>query len=176
VSRLTLDEARLLRGWCALCDEPHREGVRCHREGQTAPPPAKRVATSGGRQHEAALAEQLVAAGLPPPEREYVVEGPERQHGACGGSGWTTRATGRARCGQCRNTGRRRRQWRVDLAWPGRRLAVEVQGQVHAMHYQRDAAKLRELALTGWTVLPVTVAEVRDGTAARDVLAWWEAR
>ena len=77
------------------------------------------------------------------------------------------------RCGPCRGTGRRRRQWRVDLAWPARRLAVEVQGQVHAMHHRRDATKARELALNGWTVLPVTVEEVREGTAAEDVVTWW---
>lgn len=64
------------------------------------------------------------------------------------------------------------RRWRFDLAWPERRLAVEVDGgtwiggrHVTGAGYERDAEKHNAAVLAGWRVLRVTPAMITDGRA-----------
>jgi len=68
-----------------------------------------------------------------------------------------------------------KRQWRFDLAWPERRLAVEVEGgQWRGGHggsrFELDIEKYNAAALANWTVIRVTPRMVEDGRAA-DVIA-----
>jgi len=63
------------------------------------------------------------------------------------------------------------RLWRFDLAWPGARLAVEIQGGIYTFgRHVRGPALLREweklntAALDGWAVLLVSPDQVTDGT------------
>ena len=65
-----------------------------------------------------------------------------------------------------------KRRWRFDLAWPDRKLAVEIEGGVysHGRHtrgkgFTRDCAKYNEAVILGWRVLRVTTGMVNDGTA-----------
>lgn len=62
------------------------------------------------------------------------------------------------------------RDWRFDLAWPDRKLAVEVEGVSagRSRHqsidgYQEDCAKYAAAALLGWTVLRFTQTQVAAG-------------
>jgi len=64
------------------------------------------------------------------------------------------------------------RRWRFDYAWPGHRLALEVEGgvwtggrHVRGRGYERDCEKYNEAALRGWCVLRVTSDMLRDGRA-----------
>lgn len=66
------------------------------------------------------------------------------------------------------------RQWRFDAAWPGRRIAVEVDGgtwtggrHTTGTGFERDLEKLNAAALAGWRVFRFTTAMVgvRDGRA-----------
>ena len=67
-----------------------------------------------------------------------------------------------------------RRKFRVDLAWPAARLAVEVDGgafiggrHTSGAGFTRDAEKSNLLVLGGWRVLHVTAPQIRDGSAVR---------
>lgn len=67
------------------------------------------------------------------------------------------------------------RKWRFDLAWPDRRLAVEVEGGIwasgrhnRAPGFIADCDKYNEAALLGWRVLRVTQAHIESGAA----VAW----
>lgn len=64
------------------------------------------------------------------------------------------------------------RKWRADLAWPDRRLLVEVEGGtfVSGRHargagMRKDAEKYNEAVLAGYRLLRVTPDMVRDGSA-----------
>jgi hypothetical protein len=64
------------------------------------------------------------------------------------------------------------RRWRFDFAWPGHRVALEVEGgvwtggrHVRGRGYERDCEKYSEAALRGWRVLRVTPAMLSDGRA-----------
>ena len=59
------------------------------------------------------------------------------------------------------------RGWRLDLAWPERRLAVEVDGAVHRIkgRFKGDIEKHNALTLAGWRWLRVTPQQVREGEA-----------
>lgn len=68
------------------------------------------------------------------------------------------------------------RAWRVDMAWPGARLAVEVEGGVwtqgrhnRALGFIADTHKYNALAISGWTLLRYAERDVRNGTAAREI-------
>ena len=65
------------------------------------------------------------------------------------------------------------RRWRLDFAWPERRVAVEVDGgtwsggrHVRGAGVEADCEKLSEAAARGWRVLRVSARMVRDGRAA----------
>lgn len=65
-----------------------------------------------------------------------------------------------------------RRRWRFDFAWPGHRLAVEVEGgawvggrHVQGSGFERDCEKYAEAVALGWRVMRVTPRQIRDGRA-----------
>jgi hypothetical protein len=65
-----------------------------------------------------------------------------------------------------------KRRWRFDLAWPDRKLAVEVEGGtwVAGRHttgagFLADIEKYNAAVLAGWRVLRVTTGMVDDGRA-----------
>ena len=64
------------------------------------------------------------------------------------------------------------RRWRFDFAWPGEKLAVEVEGGIftRGRHTRgtgmlADMEKYNRAALLGWRVLRFFTDQVRDGTA-----------
>lgn len=70
------------------------------------------------------------------------------------------------------------RKFRADFAWPALQLAVEVQGGIwrkgggaHSggTAIERDIEKAQLAVLHGWSVLPVTTDEVRNGKALQIV-------
>lgn len=87
-------------------------------------------------EYESWLENQLVAVGVLGIEREYL---------------W------------CRG-----RKFRADLAIPERMLIVEIQGEVHRVKkmFKSDLDKAQQAILQGWTLLPVSTKQVRDGEAA----------
>jgi hypothetical protein len=69
------------------------------------------------------------------------------------------------------------RLWRLDLAWPDRKLACEVDGAVYAggrhtrgKGYEEDCVKCAEAILAGWRVLRASTGQVQQGFA----LQWVE--
>lgn len=54
---------------------------------------------------------------------------------------------------------------RVDLAWPGLRIAVEYDGRWHAStsQFELDRARLNRLLGAGWVVFHVTADQLRQG-------------
>lgn len=64
------------------------------------------------------------------------------------------------------------RRFRVDIALPAARIAVECQGGIYTggrhvspAGYTREAEKFCMLAIEGWRVMPVTAEQIRDGRA-----------
>lgn len=64
------------------------------------------------------------------------------------------------------------RKWRFDLAWPARKLALEVDGGtwIQGRHntgsgFAEDCRKVSEAAILGWRIIRVTPVMVRDGLA-----------
>ena len=69
-----------------------------------------------------------------------------------------------------------KRQWRFDLAWPDRLLAIECHGAVYAFgHHTRgkgfedDREKMNEAQMMGWRVLEYSTGQVKKGTPLLDV-------
>lgn len=65
-----------------------------------------------------------------------------------------------------------RRRWRFDIAWPDRRIALEVEGgtwtagrHTRGRGYEADLEKYNAAALAGWCVIRVTTGMVEDGRA-----------
>lgn len=63
------------------------------------------------------------------------------------------------------------RKFRFDLAWPDRRLAVEVDGSVHRIRerFDSDIEKYQLAFLGGWRVLRVSTLQVRKNEACQFV-------
>jgi hypothetical protein len=63
------------------------------------------------------------------------------------------------------------RNWRIDLCWPDRRLALEVDGEVHRIkgRFIADLEKQQALFFAGYRLLRVSTAQVRSGEALRIV-------
>lgn len=64
------------------------------------------------------------------------------------------------------------RRWRFDIAWPERKIAVEIEGGIYAngghnrgAHIESDCEKTSEAAAMGWRVLRVTRKMIEDGRA-----------
>lgn len=94
---------------------------------------------------EAKVAGMLVAAGLPRPEAQHVLRGPDGTVIA-----------------------------RFDYAWPSVRVAAEFQSYQHhfgRQAWRRDAARSNGAAAHGWRVFMITESDVADGCrgVARDI-------
>ena len=94
--------------------------------------PAPGLAGQKESEIERRFAQQIRAAGLPEPEREYY------------------HLVGR--------------DFRLDFAWPDRKLGVEIQGMAHRIKgkFNADIEKRALALLAGWTILEVNGAAVRD--------------
>lgn len=59
------------------------------------------------------------------------------------------------------------RLWRIDFAWPSRKLAVEIESSVHRIksRFASDLDKYNALQLDGWTLLRFTAKMVKSGHA-----------
>jgi len=59
------------------------------------------------------------------------------------------------------------RLWRVDFAWPEKRLAVEIESSVHRIksRFASDLDKYNALQLQGWTLLRYTAKMVQSAEA-----------
>lgn len=59
------------------------------------------------------------------------------------------------------------RDWRLDLAWPQFKLAIEIDGSVHRtkQRFASDIEKHNALMLAGWRYFRVTPADVKEGRA-----------
>lgn len=64
------------------------------------------------------------------------------------------------------------RRWRLDFAWPERKLALEVEGGIwirgrhsRGAGMSADMEKYAELAILGWRLLRVTPKQVSNGEA-----------
>lgn len=88
----------------------------------------------------------------------------------------------RAKCvpGFCREFGfHATRRWRFDFAWPECRLAVEVEGwgrHQRRQGFDDDCEKYNAAELAGWTLLRFSGRMVKDGRAARAIVAELEER
>lgn len=67
-----------------------------------------------------------------------------------------------------------KRKWRMDLAWPGLLIGVEVDGGIHIrgrhtrpLGYRKDCEKFAEAALLGWRLIRVVPEQITDGSALR---------
>lgn len=70
------------------------------------------------------------------------------------------------------------RKWRIDFAWPGLKLAVEIEGGIwtggrhtRGAGFMADMEKYNALAVLGWRLLRFDGAAVRSGRAIREVSA-----
>lgn len=59
------------------------------------------------------------------------------------------------------------RKFRIDFAWPDRKLGVEVQGNVHRIkeRFEADITKRALGMMAGWRILEVSGRAIRDGRA-----------
>ena len=66
------------------------------------------------------------------------------------------------------------RQWRFDVAWPDRRLAIEIEGgaftpggsrHTRGAGFRRDLEKYVEATLAGWTVVRILPEHIEKGMA-----------
>lgn len=72
------------------------------------------------------------------------------------------------------------RRWRVDIAWPEHKLAVEIEGgawcygrHVRGSGFIGDMAKYNELAIMGWCLLRFTPRQVKNGEAIQTIHRWF---
>ena len=66
------------------------------------------------------------------------------------------------------------RLWRIDFAWPERKLAVEIESSVHRIkgRFAGDIPKYNALSLCGWTLLRYTAQMVKSAQAIDEVKAF----
>lgn len=67
------------------------------------------------------------------------------------------------------------RDWRLDLAWPEYKLAIEVDGSVHRTkkRFLSDIEKYNALLEHGWRCIRVTPVMVASGEAIELVMHLW---
>lgn len=68
------------------------------------------------------------------------------------------------------------KDWRFDLAYPDRMLAIEVEGgtwvggrHVRGEGYREDCIKYNQAELLGWRLLRFTTDMIRDGIAIETI-------
>ena len=68
------------------------------------------------------------------------------------------------------------RRWRFDLAWPDKKIAVEIEGGAWIMGrhnrprgYQADLCKYNAASVMGWTILRYSPAQVKSWSAAEEI-------
>lgn len=68
------------------------------------------------------------------------------------------------------------RKWRLDLAWPDRKIGLEIDGAVYAngrhtrgAGFEGDCEKLNQAQLLGWKVLRYSTGQVRKGAYVDDL-------
>lgn len=134
----TLTDLRSLSrpGLVSLIDSALQQDKCSLGELQSVPALATALAVADGRAEsplETRLRLVLTSAGLPPAELQYVLRAPGGRFIA-----------------------------RLDMAWPGRRLAVEADGRVHnrPQALYRDRERQNDIVLAGWTVLRFTWEDV----------------
>lgn len=66
------------------------------------------------------------------------------------------------------------RGWRLDLAWPDFKQAIEIDGQVHSIKDKRarDIEKHNALMMAGWVYLRFAPRQVETGEAIATVKEW----
>ena len=54
------------------------------------------------------------------------------------------------------------RRWRFDIAWPEKKIALEIEGKGHAHYnrYQRDLEKYNAAAELGWRVFRISFKQI----------------
>lgn len=74
------------------------------------------------------------------------------------------------------------RKWRLDFAWPDRKIGLEVQGGIwlgksgghtSGIGRARDMEKMNAATLLGWRILEVTSSHIKNGEAlewVRDII------
>lgn len=67
-----------------------------------------------------------------------------------------------------------KRRWRLDYAWPDKKIAAEIHGGVHSggrhtrgAGFINDREKMNEAALLGWLVIEATAEQVKGGGLRR---------
>ena len=72
------------------------------------------------------------------------------------------------------------RRWRLDYAWPKHKLALEIEGGIwvrgrhnRPIGFKKDLEKYNTLTLMGWHLLRVTPDDIRNGTAARLLIGYF---
>ncbi len=68
------------------------------------------------------------------------------------------------------------KDWRIDMAWVDKKLAVEVEGgtwsggrHVRGLGFEEDARKYNVLVLLGWRVLRFTSTAIMSGVALKTI-------
>lgn len=135
---------------------------------------------------KSALEESLLfamrAVGLPEPVRElhpfWCCEHTKREHSrlwhclSCGCPVFNGTERKHKQGDRCAHWYSHGRNWRVDFAWPDRRLIVEVEGGVYTggrhtrpSGFVKDIEKYNALTEAGWKVLRFSRREVKSGEA-----------
>jgi len=72
------------------------------------------------------------------------------------------------------------RKWRIDLAWPEEKLAVEIEGgvwskgrHIRPKGFLGDLKKYNTLTILGWALLRITPQQVRTGEALTLIEDWF---
>lgn len=72
------------------------------------------------------------------------------------------------------------RKWRIDLAWPEEKLAVEIEGgvwskgrHIRPKGFLGDLEKYNTLTILGWSLLRFTPQQVRTGEALTLIEEWF---
>jgi very-short-patch-repair endonuclease len=75
------------------------------------------------------------------------------------------------------------RKWRIDVAFPKHRLAIEIEGAVwcqgrhtRGSGFIADMCKYNELTLMGWSLLRFTPKQVKNGEAITTIHRWFNDR
>lgn len=135
---------------------------------------------SGYSDLEAAMLAAVHAAGLPEPVAEYpfarCCPHPKRDH----------KRRDQPECVSCDTWGavspmheyRKGRAWRLDLAWPEVKVAVECEGgtwsggrHTRGAGFAEDCSKYNAAVVAGWRVLRFTGEQIESGEAIETVLA-----